>query len=89
MRHCPSSEVIQSLRATLRHIEENLALDAKASVLLEMKKFILLRIANLEVINGTDKLDLPAEPTPRDNPIPDFLVLNASPSDLEARTVAR
>ena len=35
MRHRPSSEIIQSLQATLRHIDENPALDGNVSVLVE------------------------------------------------------
>jgi len=73
----------------LRHIEENLALDANVSVLVELKRIILLRIDDLEATNATTQLDLLAEPLPRDNPIPDSPVLNASPSHLEARTAAR
>jgi hypothetical protein len=79
MCHRPSSEVIQSLLATLRHIEENLAVDANVSVLLESKRIILLRIAELEATNGATKLNLPAESSlPRDSSIPGSLVLNAS-----------
>lgn len=34
--------------ATSRHIEENLALDGNVSVLVELKRIIFLRIADLE-----------------------------------------
>ena len=56
MHHRPTSEIIQSLRATLRHIEENLALDANVSVLVELKRIILLRIDDLEATNATSPI---------------------------------
>ena len=61
MRQRTPSEIIQSLRATLRHIDENLAPDAEAPILVELKRIILLRIAELEGTKGASEVRLSAE----------------------------
>jgi hypothetical protein len=49
---CPSSEIIHSLRATLQHIEENLAIDTDRAHLADIKRTILLRIAAIEAVQA-------------------------------------
>ena len=61
MRQRTPSEIIQSLRAMLRHIDENLAPDAEAPILVELKRIILLRIAELEGTKGSSEVRLSAE----------------------------
>ena len=61
MRQRTPSEIVQSLRATLRHIDENLAPDAGAPILLELKRIILLRIAELEGTKGATEVRHSAE----------------------------
>lgn len=63
MRLRPSAELIQSLRVTLQKIEENFASPEDEPLIAELRRILLLRIAELESAD-TDKsksIDEPAE----------------------------
>ena len=49
----PASEIIQSLRATLRKQEEEFASTENEPQIAELKRIILRRIANLEFVGVT------------------------------------
>jgi hypothetical protein len=57
-----SPELIQSLRVTLQTIEETFPSQADEPVVAELKRILLLRIAELESAR-TDKSDSTDEPT--------------------------
>ena len=52
MGHKPSSELIQSLRATVQKIEENFASLDDLPQIAELKRIILLRIADFELVGA-------------------------------------
>lgn len=62
MGHRPSSELIQSLRATLQHLEENLASSDDQTRLAELKRILLHRIADLEFVGAAVEKANPEEP---------------------------
>ena len=49
----PAYEIIQSLRATLRKIEEEFASTDDQPQIAELKRILLLRIADLEFVGAT------------------------------------
>jgi hypothetical protein len=51
-----SSELIQSLRITLQKLEENFASPDDQNVIAELKRIILLRIADLEFVGAAVEL---------------------------------
>ena len=57
-----SSELIQSLRVTLQKIDEEFPLQADEPVVAELKRLLLLRLAELESAD-TEKLNPNDEPT--------------------------
>ncbi len=54
MARRPPSEIVQCLRATLRHLDENLAIGAEPAHLTDIKRTILLRIAAIEANRPTE-----------------------------------
>lgn len=48
----PSSELIQSIRATLQRLEENIASPEDQPRIAELKRILLLRIADLEFVGA-------------------------------------
>jgi hypothetical protein len=58
----PSSELIQSLRVTFLKIEENFALPEDGSVIAELKRILLLRIADIEAVEALNASEAAPEP---------------------------
>jgi hypothetical protein len=54
--HKPSSELIQSLRATLQKLEENFASTEDHPQMADLKRILLLRIADLEFVGTAVEL---------------------------------
>ena len=52
MGHRPASELIQSLRSTLQKLEETCASPEDETLLAELKRILLLRIADLEFVGA-------------------------------------
>ena len=52
MVHRPASELIRSLRAVLQSVEETFASPADQSHITELKRILLLRIADLEFVGA-------------------------------------
>lgn len=68
MGHRPTSELIQSLRVTLQKLEENFASLEDQPVIAELKRILLLRIADIEAINALQEAEaseVAPEPTAR------------------------
>jgi hypothetical protein len=61
--HRPASELIRSLRATLLKLEENFASPEDWPMMAELKRIILLRIADLEFVGAVVEKDNAEEPT--------------------------
>jgi len=57
----PSSELIQSLRLTMQYLDERYASDADQPALAELKRILLLRVAEIEAFEATAE---PAEERP-------------------------
>ena len=53
----PSFELIQSLRVTLQKIEENFATPEDEPVIAELKRILLLRIADIEAVDALREAD--------------------------------
>jgi hypothetical protein len=49
----PSKDVLESLRVTLQKLEHGLDPTHDASAMAELKRMVLLRIAELEAVEGT------------------------------------
>ena len=70
----PSAELLKSLRVTLRKIEENFASVEDEPVIAELKRIILLRIADIEAVDALEQSG---------NPIP----MDAMPNDQQAEVI--
>ena len=57
MSHRPTSELIQSLRVTLQKLEENFASLEDQPVMAELKRILLLRIADIEAIDALQEAE--------------------------------
>jgi hypothetical protein len=57
----PSSELIQSLRVTLQKLEENFASPEDHPPMAELKRILLLRIADLDPIADLDLIEAAIE----------------------------
>jgi hypothetical protein len=61
----PTSELIQSLRVTLQKLEENFASPEDQPVVAELKRILLLRIADIEAIDALQEAEaIEAAPMP-------------------------
>jgi len=57
MSHRPTSELIQSLRVTLQKLEENFASLEDQPVMAELKRILLLRIADIEAVDALQEAE--------------------------------
>lgn len=63
----PSSELLRSLRVTLQKLEESFALPEDEPNVTELKRILLLRIADIEVIDALQEVPgSEASPEPND-----------------------
>src|SRR4051794_30547117 len=91
----PASELIQSLRLTLQKIEENFASAEDEPNIAELKRILLLRIADIEATEALRKAEASAtanEPVPATEELPkDFVieqVTEANPTVLDQHLIS-
>jgi hypothetical protein len=91
----PSSEIIQSLRATLQKLEEGFASVEDQPVMAELKRILLLRIADMEFVTAAVEMvnaenqEPVAQETRHDDIVPPLVVEDGPESTSQGKPLLK